>query len=107
VLSLSNPDPEIRPAVALEAGAMFAVDGRSVNNALGFPGIFRGALEARAQQINEAMKIAAAKSIAQLAPQGELVPPLLELEVHQAVAEAVERAARSSGAAPFTRETSA
>jgi malate dehydrogenase (oxaloacetate-decarboxylating) len=104
VLSLSNPDPEIRPAVALEAGAVFAVDGRSVNNALGFPGIFRGALEARAQQINDAMKIAAAKTIAQLAPQGELVPPLLDLEVHQAVAEAVERAARSSGAAPFTRE---
>jgi malate dehydrogenase (oxaloacetate-decarboxylating) len=104
VLSLSNPDPEIRPTAALEAGAAFAVDGRSVNNALGFPGIFRGALEARAQQINDAMKIAAAKTIAQFAEPGELVPPLLDLAVHQAVAEAVERAARSSGAAPFTRE---
>jgi malate dehydrogenase (oxaloacetate-decarboxylating) len=106
VLSLSNPDPEIRPADALAAGASFAVDGRSVNNALGFPGIFKGTLEARAQQINDAMKIAAAKTIAQFAPRGELVPPLLDLEVHQAVAEAVERAARSSGAAPFTRESS-
>jgi malate dehydrogenase (oxaloacetate-decarboxylating) len=104
VLSLSNPDPEIRPAVALEAGAVFAVDGRSVNNALGFPGIFKGALEARARQINDAMKIAAAKTIAQFARPGELVPSLLELEVHQAVAEAVERAARSSGAAPFAGE---
>jgi malate dehydrogenase (oxaloacetate-decarboxylating) len=100
VLALSNPNPEIRPQVALHAGARFAVDGRSVNNALGFPGIFRGALDARARRINEAMKLAAARKIAEFAEPGEIVPPLLDLAVHEAVAHVVEEAARASGAAP-------
>ena len=104
VLALSNPNPEIRPQVALEAGARFAVDGRFVNNALGFPGIFRGALDARAREINDPMKIAAARTIAQFAEPGEIVPPLLDLAVHEAVASAVEKAARTSGAAPHAEE---
>jgi malate dehydrogenase (oxaloacetate-decarboxylating) len=94
VLALSNPDPEIRPTAALEAGAVFAADGRSVNNALGFPGIFRGALRARARRITSAMKIAAAETIASYAEPGSLVPGILHEEVHVAVAEAVEAAAR-------------
>ena len=98
ILALSNPDPEILPEVAREAGAVFAADGRSVNNALGFPGIFRGALEARARRINDAVMIAAAETIAQFAESGELVPGLLNSDVHQAVAEAVESAALTSGA---------
>jgi malate dehydrogenase (oxaloacetate-decarboxylating) len=94
VLALSNPDPEIRPTAALEAGAVFAADGRSVNNALGFPGIFRGALRARTRRITSAMKIAAAETIASYAEPGSLVPGILHEEVHVAVAEAVEAAAR-------------
>jgi malate dehydrogenase (oxaloacetate-decarboxylating) len=98
VLALSNPTPEIDPQLARDAGAAFAADGRSVNNALGFPGIFRGALAARARRINDAMKIAAAKTIAQFAEPGELVPGILHPDVHHAVAEAVEEAALTSGA---------
>ena len=96
IFALSNPLPEIASPVALEAGAAFAVDGRSVNNALGFPGIFRGALTARARKITDAMKIAAAIVIAQYAEPGELVPSLLNLDVHMAVADAVAEAAEAS-----------
>lgn len=92
IFALSNPDPEIQPSHALAAGAAFAADGRSVNNALGFPGIFRGALAARARRITDDMKIAAAGVIARYAEPGELVPGLLDPDVHLAVAEAVERA---------------
>ena len=105
ILALSNPDPEIRPSAALAAGAAFAADGRSVNNALGFPGLFRGALAARARRIDNAMKIAAAEVIASFAEPGELVPQLLDPDVHLAVAEAVELAARKSGAAPAQEDT--
>lgn len=97
ILALSNPNAEIKPEEALAAGAVFAADGRSVNNALGFPGLFRGALNARATTINHRMKLAAARAIAEHAPEGEIVPNFLDLEVHQAVAQAVERAAMESG----------
>ncbi|MBI2902486.1 MAG: NADP-dependent malic enzyme, partial [Candidatus Methylomirabilis oxyfera] len=99
VLALSNPNPEIRPEEALTAGAAFATDGRYVNNALAFPGLFRGALSARARIIDNGMKIAAAETIASKAPEGELVPGLLDIEVHRAVAAAVEQAAHRSGVA--------
>ena len=99
ILALSNPNPEIRPEDALAAGAAFATDGRYVNNALAFPGLFRGALNVRARKIDNAMKIAAAEAIAAKAPEGELVPGLLDLEVHRAVAAAVEEAAHRSGLA--------
>jgi malate dehydrogenase (oxaloacetate-decarboxylating) len=97
ILALSNPNPEIRPEEALAAGAAFATDGKYVNNALAFPGLFRGALNARARRIDNSMKIAAAKAIADKAPEGELVPGLLDVEVHKAVAAAVEEAAYRSG----------
>ncbi len=74
ILALTNPDPEIEPEAAEAAGAAFAADGRSVNNVLGYPGIFRGALQAGAAGINVAMKLAAAEAIAELANDGELVP---------------------------------
>ena len=69
-----------------------------MNNALGFPGIFRGALQARARRINDAMKVAAAEAIAEFAEPGELVPNLLSVDVHHAVSDAVEQAARESAA---------
>jgi len=97
ILALSNPNPEITPEDAVAAGAAFAADGKSVNNALGFPGIFRGALNVRATRINNKMKIAASKAIAACAEEGELVPSILHPEVHQKVAEVVERAALESG----------
>jgi malate dehydrogenase (oxaloacetate-decarboxylating) len=97
VLALSNPNPEIVPDLALQAGASFAADGKSVNNALAFPGLFRGALNVRATRINNKMKIAAAKAIAKHAEENELVPSLLHPDVHKAVTAAVERAALESG----------
>jgi malate dehydrogenase (oxaloacetate-decarboxylating) len=99
ILALTNPDPEIEPEAAEAAGAAFAADGRSVNNVLGYPGIFRGALEAGAAGINVEMKLAAADAIAELATEGELVPNALDKRVHEAVAEAVKGAAVRTGIA--------
>lgn len=99
VLALSNPDPEIAPEEAERAGAAFASDGRSVNNVLGYPGIFRGALQAGARRINREMKLAAAHAIAALAPEDEIVPNALDQAVHDAVADAVREAAKRSGVA--------
>ncbi|CAH2030906.1 NAD-dependent malic enzyme [Trichlorobacter ammonificans] len=99
ILALSNPDAEIGPQQALAAGASFAADGKSINNALAFPGIFRGALNARARRINNRMLIAASRAIAQYAEEGELVPGILNMAVHAAVADAVAQAATLSGAA--------
>jgi malate dehydrogenase (oxaloacetate-decarboxylating) len=93
VFALSNPEPEIEPRVARERGAAFAADGRGINNVLGFPGLFRGALEARARAFSDAMLFAAAEAIAAHAPPGELVPDPLDRRVHDAVAAAVRRAA--------------
>jgi malate dehydrogenase (oxaloacetate-decarboxylating) len=99
ILALTNPDPEIEPEEAEKAGAAFAADGRSVNNVLGYPGIFRGALKAGAKEINVEMKLAAARAIANLAKDDELVPNALDRGVHDAVAKAVKDAAEESGVA--------
>jgi malate dehydrogenase (oxaloacetate-decarboxylating) len=99
ILALTNPDPEIDPEAAEAAGAAFGADGRSVNNVLGYPGIFRGALQAGAAGINVAMKLAAAEAIANLAKDGELVPDALDKRVHDEVAAAVKAAAEVSGIA--------
>lgn len=99
ILALTNPDPEIEPEAAEAAGAAFAADGRSVNNVLGYPGIFRGALEAGAAGINVEMKLAAAHALADLARDRELVPNVLDRSVHEAVAAAVRSAATASGIA--------
>ena len=93
VLALSNPVPEISPEAALEAGAAFAADGRSVNNALAFPGLFKAALDVGAPAITSAMKIAAAHAISGRAPDEELVPSPFDPEVHERVIEAVRAAA--------------
>src|SRR3954454_13695194 len=103
ILALTNPEPEVDPDVALEAGAAFAADGTSVNNVLGYPGIFRGALLAGARGINLDMKRAAAWALAGLTVESELVPNVLDLEVHEAVAEAVRVAAIASGSADPAR----
>jgi malate dehydrogenase (oxaloacetate-decarboxylating) len=97
ILALTNPDPEIAPEVARAAGAAFAADGRSVNNVLGYPGIFRGALAAGARMITLDMKLAAARAIADLAGDDEIVPDPLDQKVHDAVARAVRDAAERSG----------
>jgi malate dehydrogenase (oxaloacetate-decarboxylating) len=99
VLALTNPDPEIEPEDAERAGAAFAADGRNVNNVLGYPGIFRGALESGASSINIEMKLAAARVLADLTRDGELVPNVLDRQVHDSVAEAVCGAARATGVA--------
>ena len=99
ILALTNPDPEIRPDDALAAGAAFALEGSIVNNVLGYPGIFRGALLAGAEDIDLEMKLAAARAIADLAERSELVPDALDPKVHEQVAEAVREAAVCSGTA--------
>lgn len=96
ILALSNPDAEIEPAVAMEAGARFAADGKSVNNILGYPGLFRGALDAGVRNITDRMLVAAATAIARLTPDEHLVPDALNGNVHREVARAVEQAAKES-----------
>lgn len=109
VFAMANPVPEIMPDLALEAGARVVGTGRSdfanqINNVLAFPGIFRGALDARASDINEAMKIASVNAIADLVSEEALcenyiIPDALDKRVGSAVAEAVAKAARESGVA--------
>jgi malate dehydrogenase (oxaloacetate-decarboxylating) len=103
ILALTNPYPEIEPEDAVRAGAAFAADGTSVNNVLGYPGIFRGALLAGAGEINLAMKLAAAEAIADLAGEDDLVPNVLDPNVHAKVSNAVRNAAIESGVAHLDR----
>ncbi|MCD6405070.1 MAG: NAD-dependent malic enzyme [Planctomycetes bacterium] len=93
VLALANPLPEITLTDALEAGAEVAMDGRSMNNALAFPGIMRGTLDSGASSITSRMKLAAAMTIAESAEAGRLLPNLLDQAVHRRVADAVAAAA--------------
>ena len=109
IFACANPTPEIFPEEALEAGARVVGTGRSdypnqINNVLVFPGIFRGALDVRARDINDAMKVAAAKAIASLIPESGLredniIPSAFDPRVAQAVAAAVAQAARETGVA--------
>ena len=105
---MANPVPEIMPDEARAAGAAVVGTGRSdfpnqINNVLAFPGVFRGALDVRASDINEAMKMAAARALAdlvgdELSP-NYIVPAAFDPRVCPAVAEAVAKAARESGVA--------
>ncbi len=97
ILALSNPVPEIEPRAAREAGAAFAADGQSVNNVLGFPGIFRGAVDANVRRITQDMLLAAARAIADTAGPGEIVPSPLDKTLHPRVARAVARVALEKG----------
>ena len=109
IFAMANPVPEIMPEEAKEAGAKVIGTGRSdfpnqINNVLAFPGIFRGTFDVRASDINDEMKIAAAKAIASLVTQEELnpeyiIPDPFDLRVSKAVAEAVAKAAQKSGVA--------
>ncbi len=109
IFAMANPDPEILPPDALEAGAAVVGTGRSdfpnqVNNVLAFPGIFRGTLDVRATDINEEMKVAAAYAIASLIGENELsptyvIPKPFDPRVAPAVAVAVAKAAMDSGVA--------
>lgn len=107
IFAMANPTPEIFPDIAKEAGVKIIGTGRSdfpnqVNNVLAFPGIFRGALDVRASEINEEMKIAAAHAIANAISEDELnynniLPKPFDLKVQNLVAEAVREAAIKSG----------
>ncbi|MCC7505092.1 MAG: NADP-dependent malic enzyme [Saprospiraceae bacterium] len=105
VLALANPIPEIMPAEAIAGGAAIVGTGRSdlpnqVNNVLGFPGVFRGALNARATRISAPMKLAAALAIADCVDEPRrdfIIPASLDQQVAEKVAEAVYKAAKSGG----------
>ena len=109
VFACANPTPEIFPEEAKAAGARVVGTGRSdypnqINNVLAFPGIFRGALDVRAREINDEMKLAAAKALAALIPQEELseeniIPSAFDKRVVPAIAAAVAQAARDTGVA--------
>jgi malate dehydrogenase (oxaloacetate-decarboxylating) len=109
IFAMANPVPEIMPDEAKEAGAKVIGTGRSdfdnqINNVLAFPGILRGALDVRASDINDEMKIAAAYAIAELISEDELkpeyiIPEPFDKRVGPAVGKAVEEAARKSGVA--------
>lgn len=101
LFAMANPVPEIMPDMAKAAGARIVGTGRSdfpnqVNNVIAFPGIFKGALEGRARQITEEMKLAAAEAIAGLVPEEELNNEnILPEAFHPSVAEVVARAVKS------------
>lgn len=109
VFALANPVPEIWPVHALEMGARVVGTGRSdfpnqINNVLGFPGIFRGALDVGAKDINMAMRVAAARALADLIPEPDLrddyiIPLAMDRRVAPAVARAVAEAAQRTGVA--------
>ena len=109
VLAMANPTPEIEPSDAREAGAAVVGTGRSdhpnqINNVLVFPGLFRGALDVRAKDINQPMKLAASRALAELVSAEELndqyiIPAPFDPRVGPAVAKAVAQAARDSGVA--------
>ncbi len=109
VFAMANPTPEIMPDEAKKGGAKVVATGRSdfpnqINNVLVFPGVFRGAFDVRASDINEEMKIAASKAIAALISDEELsadniIPKAFDKRVGPAVAKAVAEAARRTGVA--------
>ncbi len=109
VFACANPTPEIFPDDAKAGGAAVVSTGRSdypnqINNVLAFPGVFRGTFDVRASDINEEMKMAAARALAELIPDGELsaeyiIPKAFDKRVGPAVAKAVAEAARASGVA--------
>ena len=109
IFACANPTPEIFPEDAKAGGARIISTGRSdfpnqINNVLAFPGIFRGAFDVRASDINEAMKLAAAEALAALVPEEELseeniMPAAFDPRVGPAVAKAVAEAARKTGVA--------
>lgn len=109
ILAMANPTPEIMPDLAKEAGARVIGTGRSdfpnqINNVLVFPGVFRGALDVRAREINMEMKLAAAHAIADYIDEKDLneeniIPSALDKNVASKVAEAIKEAARKSGVA--------
>ena len=109
ILAMANPTPEIMPDVAKEAGARVIGTGRSdfpnqINNVIVFPGVFRGALDVRAKEINLDMKLAAAYAIADYIDEKDLnenniIPSALDKNVAKAVAKAISEAARKSGVA--------
>lgn len=109
IFAMANPNPEILPDTALEAGARVVATGRSdypnqINNVLAFPGIFRGALDVRASDINEEMMLAASDAISKLVThddlaKGIIIPSALNKSVSKDIAAAVAEAARRTGAA--------
>ncbi len=101
ILALTNPDPEIEPQVALAHGARYAADGKAVNNVLGFPGLFRGALDAHAPAFSREMLAAAAARLSSLAIGDHLVPDALDRAVHAQVAAAVYDAALAEHQTPL------
>ena len=92
VFALANPVSEISREDAIAAGAAIYADGREMNNAIAYPGIFRGALDSGSDRIDFAMMNAAANRLAEIVPDGQLLPEMMDPATHEAVAEAVMQA---------------
>ena len=99
IFALSNPFPEIVPGLAIASGAALAADGKTVNNLVGYPGIWRGTLDAKAMKINFEMYRAATIAIAESTGEGELIPSAIDPKVHLLVAHSVAKAAMNSSVA--------
>jgi len=109
IFAMANPEPEILPEIAKEAGVAIMATGRSdypnqINNVLVFPGVFKGALEVRATKINDEMKIAAVDALTSVIPDNELskeyiIPSAFDPKVAETIAKAVAKAAQDTGVA--------
>ncbi len=99
IIALGEPRPEIEPYAAAQAGAAFVADGKSISTAAAYPGLLLGALAVKARGITDAMRIAAAKAMVDLADEADIVPVPLQPNIHAAVAVAVALAAVADGQA--------
>lgn len=99
ILSLSKPEPEIKPEIAMKAGAKYAGDGRLINPLLVIPGIVKGTLAARAKKITLSMMMEATNKLAEITIPGEILPSMFDEGLHDKIAEAVKQAAIDEGVA--------
>ena len=99
IMALSKPEPEIKPDIALKAGAAIALDGRLINPMLAIPGLIKGTLESRTKKVTMGMLIKAAERLSELAEKDELVPNVFDKGLHDEVAAVVKQAAIEDGVA--------
>ncbi|OQA11719.1 MAG: NAD-dependent malic enzyme [bacterium ADurb.Bin363] len=99
ILALSKPEPEIKPEIAMKAGAKYAGDGRLINPFLAIPGLIKGTLEAKAESVTIKMMIEAAETIASYVKAEDILPGMFDEGLHEAVAAVVKRTAVEEGVA--------
>lgn len=104
ILSLSKPEPEIKPDIALKAGAKYAGDGRLITPMLALPGLIRGTLEARTEDVSVGMMLGAAEKLSEICKEGEILPSIFEEGLHDKIAAIVKRIAVEEGKANLAEQ---